>query len=139
MIYNEWFRDQNLQQSIPVDKDNGPDSASDYVLRKRGKRHDYFTSALPWPQKGPSVELPLGTAAPITYEPIATINGSINGNVPSGPNRYITIGSDDPMGYDPAGTLVADLSDATAATINQLRVAFQIQKLYERDARGGTR
>ena len=49
LIYNEWFRDQNLQQSIPVDKDNGPDNTSDYVLRKRGKRHDYFTSALPWP------------------------------------------------------------------------------------------
>ena len=66
LIYNEWFRDQNLQNSVVVDTDDGPDTTTNYVLLKRGKRHDYFTSCLPWPQKGPAVELPLGSTAPIT-------------------------------------------------------------------------
>ena len=64
LIWNEWFRDENLQNSVPVPKGDGPDQSTDFTLLKRGKRHDYFTSCLPWPQKGPGVEIPLGTTAP---------------------------------------------------------------------------
>ena len=145
LIWNEWFRDQNLQDSRPVDLDDGPDSPSDYTLQRRGKRHDYFTSALPWPQKGESVSLPLGTTAPIlSNNTIPTMNHGTTLNLPisraggSGDPLYLSTASTGQIKWNNSG-LYADLSDATAATINQLRQAFQIQKLLERDARGGTR
>ena len=68
LIYNEWYRDQNMVESNPIDLGDGPDDMADYGLLMRGKRHDYFTSSLPWPQKGPAVELPLGLTAPITAD-----------------------------------------------------------------------
>jgi len=143
LIWNEWFRDENLQDSVPVDLDDGPDSINDYVLLKRGKRHDYFTSALPWPQKGDAVNLPLGTTANVVSGSYFSGTGTGGYNVPIGGNAsYYPVSH--PQGYEwetnVNGTgMFADLSNATAATINELREAFQIQRLYERDARGGTR
>jgi hypothetical protein len=162
LIWAEWFRDQNLQDPPVINTGDGPDLPTDYTLLRRGKRHDYFTSALPWPQKGESVSLPLGGQAGVfgngktlgltdgtsnyglwsnTSESLKASTGAYNqpvsssGGTPAGPSVS------DALGVVTSGEsgLYADLSSATAATINQLRQAFQIQKLLERDARGGTR
>lgn len=182
LIFNEWFRDENLQESLKVPTGDGPDDLSDYNLVRRGKRHDYFTSCLPWPQKGPGVEISIGGQAnvsgsltswpgSISYNMTST-NGTVNpstvslnffpetmvsgtGNSTSASftqsqflgsnftvnttrgNVSVTATRGDLSGFGFSGK--ADLSAATPISINDLRQAFQIQKLYERDARGGTR
>lgn len=150
LIYNEWFRDGNLQQPVIESKDDGPDLQSEYTLLKRGKRHDYFTSCLPSPQRGNPVSIPLGSTAPVTLVPhtsstnfFQTVNGTTgamltSGSLSSGGTGNLSNGAAGVV-LNPNGRLQTDLSTATAATINQLREAFQVQGLFERDMQGGTR
>lgn len=137
LIWNEWFRDENLQNSVTVDLGDGPDNVANYTLLRRGKRKDYFTSALPWPQKGASVTLPLGSTAPIYSD---SFDFNLGKYYPSTVAAPAAVTGEYKWGDEGTNNaLYVDLSEATAATINQLRQSFQIQKLLERDARGGTR
>ena len=149
LIYNEWFRDQNLVDSVGVAKDNGPDISTDAprAVLKRAKRHDYFTSCLPWPQKqtdpvsaqfnvvgigkedqnfvtASQAVWETGATATTTYAQSALISDAGVGN------QFYVKGTAASSGIP---EIYAEV------TINALRQAFQIQKLLERDARGGTR
>jgi hypothetical protein len=169
LIWNTWFRDENLQNSVAVNLGDGPDTSTltNWNVLRRGKRHDYFTSCLPWPQKGDSVAIPLGTTAPVIGDGYAmgmAVNGAtdyrplMNQTVTAYNLRIAGSSSDQVVGANAAATaadtnakfvglssnplhshLLADLSSATSATINQLREAFATQQLLEQFARGGTR
>lgn len=198
LIYNEWFRDENLIDSVTVPTGDGPDNTTLYKLLKRAKRHDYFTSALPWPQKGPSVDIGLTGNAPVVgfgddggfsitksypiaantawsfqdnskgiqYSPressesgvplLALPNAKFNNvlgfqdqnsdpasyrslkALQGGSSSYYELNGAKITSFAPGG-IYADLSDVSAITINDLRQAFQIQKFYEKWARGGSR
>lgn len=173
LIWNEWYRDENLQNSVTVTTGDS-DTISNYQLLRRGKRHDRFTSCLPWPQKGPGVELPLGGVAPVVgnghalvfegrddnssatkYAATSCSAGSISWWELDSPSMGSPFVKESTNPFSNPGLssnyfsgisqqvahsgLQVNLSDATAISINSLREAFQIQRLYERDARGGTR
>lgn len=150
-IYNEWFRDENIVQSVDgvgsfgsgFSISDGPDAApvGGCAVLKRGKRHDYFTSCLPWPQKGTAVSIPLGNNAPVYAGAGTTAIGVGVTGATGTPNFLNNVGANNIQRSASVGgsPLYADLSGAVSPTINSLRQAFQIQKMYEKDARGGTR
>ncbi len=168
LIYNDWFRDQNTSQPMLVQTgaaasseafNNLPWSPSNYtgMLPKVNKFHDYFTSALPSPQKGDPVALPLGDSAPVVSDSDLSINSGSSSVASDGSHSLLakhsgsanfvlaeeTAGNPTASLYlsasSLAGHLTADLSGATAADVNDLRTATQLQRMLERDARGGTR
>lgn len=150
--WNHWFRDENLQNPAVVRLGDSGDLDTDFVLQPSAKIRDYFTSCIPFTQKGTAVTVPIGTSAPVNWDqsnPVLFSDGVYDLTL------VATSGSSNPTyghvggastaihpGKTTDGTLtgyVADLSAASGATINSLRQAFQIQRFLERDARGGTR
>lgn len=160
LIWNEWFRDENLQKTVKIQKgdtnevldssrtSDQPSWVSDltvsgYVCPPRGKRHDYFTSALPWTQKGPGVDISLTGNAPImattNTEPAPHVPGIYVARDGASDTRFAAMTWDTSPANVASGSVYADLSKVSAITINGLRTAFQMQKFYERLARGGSR
>ncbi len=154
LIYNEFFRDQNLIDKSVTNLVDGQQSNTDVnsltKLHKRAWGHDYFTSALPWTQKGPEATIPLGTTADINFvsgtsSKIKAMDGSsypnqkslqtLNGNLTSDAAPLIGVA----LQMDNSANLEADLTTATAASINDLRQAFRLQEWLEKNARGGSR
>ncbi len=148
LIFNDWFRDQNLTDTQDNITDDGPDAIASHNIFTRAKRHDYFTSCLPAPQKGSTaVAIPLGGTADVFT---ASLENSSLGVWSTVQADHVAMDTDGTAGgfvvltsqagsTPETGKLYADLSGATNVTINELRLAFQTQKLLERDARSGTR
>jgi hypothetical protein len=148
LIYNEWFRDQNVKAQVTVETGNGPDSISNYGLRKSAKKHDYFTSCLPYLQKADAVSATLTGRVAVATDALDNEDVGVYQQNDGG-WRTMDIGSGSAVemqGVAATEYLYADFSlpgqpggDIGGITINGLRQAVGIQRLLEKDARGGTR
>lgn len=149
-IWNQFYRAQDLQNSITENQGAGPDAEGDYQVMRRGKRHDYFSSCQPWPQKGDAVELAFGGIIPVDSagDGIPQFNMNVTDDyrlgtgtsaiVPTQWNKASPAGGPwDATWDDPK--LEVDLAAGTSVTINAIRNSVRIQALLERDSRGGTR
>ncbi len=152
LIFNDWFRDENLQDSLIVNTTDTDDDITDFTIQRRNKKHDYFTSCLPFAQKGDSVELPIGDLAPISGIALQSAQSSttnLTGIETDGTTQTYNYaaqfenqawyGKTDRSGTNSVPQIYADLSQATAVTVNDLREAITVQHILERRARGGTR
>lgn len=159
LVYNTWYRNENLINSAVVDKDDGPDTYTDYVIRTRAKSHDYFTDALPWAQKFTAPTVPLGTRANVlgigtdlaltgggpynSYQSDGTLHtpnpASYNGATGQTPAGVNWIMNQQVIGGNYYPDIYADLSTAAGISINTLRQAWMVQELLESNARAGTR
>jgi hypothetical protein len=142
LIWNEWYRDQDLQTKLNVSLESGNDTSTNTALQNCAWEKDYFTSARPWTQKGPEVTLPLGTSAPISYG--NNLNNQVTVNDINGVPRGLSTDANGLFvntGLSTVGDfpLYADLTDASAASVNSLREAFAIQRYEEARARYGSR
>lgn len=151
MIWNEWYRDQDLQTELVIDTTSGPDTTTSVALQQSAWEKDYFTTARPWEQKGPSITIPLGTTAPVTGIALGsgqTYPGNSTGFIDSaGVTAPAGQWSGNSPGWIAKGNIAgaggpdinADLSAASAITINLLREAFALQRFEEARARFGSR
>lgn len=150
-VYNEWFRDQDLSAAQPVSVASGPDTTTLTSMRYSDWEKDYFTSARPWEQKGPAITIPLGSTAPIVstegqvlWQDTAAAGGTARGklrNTTGGAVAFdgATPGANTDGAFRDPVPLEADLSGASAITINLLREAFALQRFEEARARFGSR
>lgn len=152
LIWNNWYRDQDLQTARVVSLADGNDTTTDLTLPHVAWEKDYFTTARPWTQKGPEVTVPLGSSAPVTLVPHTTSTAAMlyknaaTGNTLNSvtmstlsDGRISELTSALPAAIDPNGRLETDLAGASAANINELRRAFAIQRYEEARARYGSR
>ncbi|AXH78016.1 MAG: major capsid protein [Microviridae sp.] len=151
LIFNEWFRDQDLVTKLVIDETSGVDTTTNTALQNAAWEKDYFTSSRPWEQKGPAITIPLGTTAPITRVSNAAgwaaYTAGANTDLATGTADFATYGADTGIesvagqraSFDPNGGLVTDLTSASAVTVNVLREALALQRYEEARARYGSR